>query len=155
MASAHSDRAITDLGADLWGVITRLHRLVPHRIRLPVPWAQARLLSTIEGHGETRISDLAALDHCSPPTITVQVSRLEVVGLVTRTVDPGDARAVLIGITPKGKDVLARIRADRAAFINPQLAALDPDDRQALASGLDVLRRLIEANTAPKITPIR
>jgi hypothetical protein len=97
-ASPCPDPAITDLGADLWGVSTRLHRLVPQRIRLPVPWAQARLLATIGHHGETRISDL-------------------------------------IRITPEGQRMLSRIRADRAAVIDPQLAVLDPEDRQALGPG--------------------
>ena len=155
MPSADPDPAIIDLGADLWGVVTRLNRLAPQRIRLPVPWAQARLLATIEHHGETRISNLAALDHCSPPTITTHVARLEAVGLVTRTVDPADARAVLIRITPEGQRMLSRVRADRAAAINPQLVVLDPEDRQALATGLDVLRRLIEANTARASNPTR
>jgi DNA-binding MarR family transcriptional regulator len=155
MASAGPDPAITDLGADLWGVITQLRRLVPQRIRLPMPWAQARLLATIEHHGETRISDLAVLDHCSPSTITTQVARLEAGGLVTRTVDPGDARAVLIRITPEGQRMLSRVRAGRAAIIDPHLAVLDPEDRLALAIGLDVLRRLIETNTAPATTTTR
>ena len=155
MTSAGPNPAITDLGVDLWGVITRLHRLLPQRIRLPLPWAQARLLATVEQHGETRISDLAAFNQCSPPTMTVQVGRLEAVGLVTRTVDPGDARAVLIRITPEGQRMLSRFRADRAAIIDPQLAVLDPKDRQALATGLDVLRRLIEASTARANTTTR
>ena len=42
-----------------------------------VPWAQARLLSTIDDQGEARISDLAELDHCSQPTMTTQVRRLD------------------------------------------------------------------------------
>jgi len=155
MASVGSDPVTTNLGADLWGVITRIHRLAPQRSRLPLPWAQARLLATVEQHGETRICDLAALDQCSPPTMTVQVGRLEAVGLVTRTVDPGDARAVLIRITPEGQRMLSRFRADRAAIIDPQLADLDPKDRQALATAVGVLSRLIEASTEPANTPTR
>jgi DNA-binding MarR family transcriptional regulator len=155
MPSAGPDPTVSDLGADLWGVITQLHRLVPQRIRGPLPWAQARLLATIEEHGETRISDLAALDHCSPPTITTQVARLEAMGLVTRTSDPGDARVVLIRITPEGQRMLSRVRADRTAIIDPQLAVLNPEDRQALATGLDVLRQLIETNTARANTTTR
>ena len=90
------------LGADLLAVVARLNRLASQRARIPLPFAQARLLSTIEDQGAARISDLAALDHCSQPTMTMQVRRLEDAGLVSRTVDPDDARAVLIRITPKG-----------------------------------------------------
>ena len=87
-------------------MVARLNRLATQRVRLPLPCAQARLLSTIEDQGAARISDLAALDHCSQPTMTTQVRRLEDAGLVSRTVDPDDARAVLIRITPKGVAML-------------------------------------------------
>ena len=89
---------------------------------MQLPAAQARLLSTIDAHGEARICDLAAVDHCSQPTMTTQVRRLEDAGLVTRTIDPCDARAVRIRITPEGLRTLNRVRADRAAAIEPQLA---------------------------------
>jgi DNA-binding MarR family transcriptional regulator len=132
------------LGADLLAVVARLNRLATQRIQMPLPAAQARLLSTIEAHGEARIGDLAAVDHCSQPTMTTQVRRLEEAALVTRTVDPGDARAVRIRITPEGIRTLNAVRADRAAAIEPQLALLEPADRQVLTEAVDVLRRLLE-----------
>jgi DNA-binding MarR family transcriptional regulator len=132
------------LGADLLAVVARLNRLATQRIQMPLPAAQARLLATIEAHGEARIGDLAAVDHCSQPTMTTQVRRLEDAALVTRTVDPGDARAVRIRITPEGIRMLNAVRADRAAAIEPQLALLEPADRQVLTEAVDVLRRLLE-----------
>ncbi|MGZ4512293.1 MAG: MarR family winged helix-turn-helix transcriptional regulator [Mycobacterium sp.] len=132
------------LGADLLAVVARLNRLASQRIQMPLPAAQARLLATIEAHGEARIGDLAAVDHCSQPTMTTQVRRLEDAGLVTRTVDPGDARAVRIRITPQGKRTLNAVRADRAAAIEPQLALLEPVDRQVLTDAVEVLRRLLD-----------
>lgn len=142
VASPPSDTA--DLGSELLGMVARLNRLATQRTtRLPLPWAQARLLSTIDDRGEARISDLAALDHCSQPTMTTQVRRLEDAGLVTRTVDPGDARAVLIRITPDGVRTLAEARANRAAVIGPLLAQLDPEQRQTLVAAVDVIRELL------------
>jgi DNA-binding MarR family transcriptional regulator len=132
------------LGADLLAVVARLNRLATQRIQMPLPAAQARLLATIDVNGEARIGDLAAVDHCSQPTMTTQVRRLEDAGLVTRTVDPGDARAVRIRITAKGLSTLNAVRADRAAAIEPQLAMLEPADRQVLADAVGVLRRLLE-----------
>jgi DNA-binding MarR family transcriptional regulator len=142
----------TSLGVDLLSVVARLNRLASQLIRLPLPWAQARLLSTIEDRGEARISDLAALDNCSQPTMTTQVRRLEDAGLVTRTVDPDDARAVLIRITDAGVRMLAQVRADRAAVIDPVLAELDPADREVLSAAVDVIRRMLEN---AKNTPTR
>jgi DNA-binding MarR family transcriptional regulator len=134
----------THLGVDLLGVVARLNRLATQRTRLPLPWAQARLLSTIEDRGEARISDLAGLDNCSQPTMTTQVRRLEDAGLVTRTADPGDARAVLIRITDDGVRVLAQARIDRAAVIDPLLEELDAEDREVLGKAVAVFHRILE-----------
>jgi DNA-binding MarR family transcriptional regulator len=141
--TANSERE-QGLGADLLAVVARLNRLATQRIQMPLPAAQARLLATIEAHGEARIGDLAAVDHCSQPTMTTQVRRLEDAGLVSRTVDPGDARAVRIRITADGRRTLNAVRADRAAAIAPQLAQLGPEDREVLADAVEVLRRLVD-----------
>src|SRR4051812_1941436 len=134
MASRSATPPATDstLAADLLSVVARLNRLATQRVKLQLPYAQARLLSTIEDQGAARISDLAAFDHCSQPTMTTQVRRLEDGGLVSRITDPADARAVLISITPKGREALARVRADRGAVIDPYLERLAPADRESL-----------------------
>jgi len=137
-------RTQPDLGPDLLAVVARLYRFTTQRAQIAVPPAQARMLATIEAHQESRICELAAIDHCSQPTMTSQVQRFEEAGLVTRTLDPGDARAVRIRITAKGLRTLHEARADRSAAIGPQLALLDPADRQVLANAVEVLRRLLE-----------
>ena len=140
------------LGADLLAAVARLNRLASQRARIPLPSAQGRLLSTIEDQGAARISDLATLDHCSQPTMTMQVRRLEDAGLVSRTVDPDDARAVLIRITPEGVDMLRRVRVDRGAAIDPYLERLNDADRQTLDDSVRVMRKLLEDAAAPKPT---
>jgi DNA-binding MarR family transcriptional regulator len=88
--------------------------------------------------------------------MTTQVRRLEDAGLVSRTVDPGDARAVRIRITPEGMHTLGRVRADRAAAIEPQLAKLGPVERQKLVEAVAVLRRVLEdAGPAPRTSGSR
>lgn len=140
---ASTRASTTGLGADLLDVVARLNRLATRRVRLPLPAAQARLLATIESLGEARISALAAVDHCSQPTMTTQVRRLEEAGLTTRAGDPSDARAVLIGITEDGVETLGRVRRDRADAIEPLLARLADDDRRVLADAVQVLRRFL------------
>jgi len=134
----------THLGNDLLAVVSRLNRLATQRTRLPLPYAQARLLATIEERGEARISDLAQLDHCSQPTMTTQVRRLEDAGLVTRTTDPADGCAVLIAITQHGKDTLQDARAKRTAVIDPLLAHLSDEPRRVLSDAVDVLRVVLD-----------
>jgi DNA-binding MarR family transcriptional regulator len=155
-SSATADRSAAGeagagLGADLLAVVARLNRYATQRIQMQLPAAQARLLSTIEAQGEARICDLAAVDHCSQPTMTTQVRRLEDAGLVARTADPGDARAVRIRITPEGMRTLSRVRSDRAAAIEPQLARLESGDRRTLMDAVAVLRRLLDdSGPAPR-----
>ncbi len=136
--------ADTSLAGDLLSVVARLNRLATQRVRMELPYAQARLLSTIEDQGAARISDLAAFDHCSQPTMTTQVRRLEDGGLVSRITDPADARAVLISITPNGKEVLTRVRADRGAVVDPYLERLEPVDRESLTEAVRVMRAILE-----------
>jgi DNA-binding MarR family transcriptional regulator len=152
--AAHSaaEEAGAGLGADLLAVVARLNRYATQRIQMQLPAAQARLLSTIDACRDARICDLAAVDHCSQPTMTTQVRRLEDAGLVTRTVDPGDARAVRIRITPEGARTLNRVRSDRASAIEPQLARLKAADRQTLVDAVSVLRRVLE-DSAPAQRP--
>jgi DNA-binding MarR family transcriptional regulator len=134
----------TTLAADLLAAVARLNRLATQQVRLELPYAQARLLSTIEDRGSARISDLAVLDHCSQPTMTSQVRRLEDAGLVSRTTDPADARAVLISITPDGVAMLARVRSERGAAIDPYLERLESADRQTLVDAVRVMHSLLD-----------
>ena len=145
MASRSATQPAVDssLAADLLSVVARLNRLATQRVKMQLPFAQARLLSTIEDQDAARISDLAAFDHCSQPTMTTQVRRLEDSGLVSRITDPADARAVLIIITAKGREALARVRADRGAVIDPYLERLEPADREALTEAIRVMRTIL------------
>ncbi|KKF01442.1 MarR family transcriptional regulator [Mycolicibacterium obuense] len=140
------------LGSDLLSVVARLNRMANQRVRIPLPFAQARLLSTIDDRGEARISDLAALDHCSQPTMTTQVRRLEDAGMVTRTTDPHDARAVLIRITEHGRNTLRQARADRGAAVDPYLEQLGEADRACLTEAVRVMHRLIDEATSASPT---
>lgn len=76
--------------------------------------------------------------------MTTQVRRLEDSGLVSRITDPADARAVLISITDRGREVLTRVRADRGAIIDPYLERLQGDDRDALVDAVRVMRKILD-----------
>jgi DNA-binding MarR family transcriptional regulator len=78
------------------------------------------------------------------PNMTRQVRRLEDAGLVSRTTDSADARAVLISITAKGHSVLAQDHAQRGTAIDQRLARLDDADRQTLAEAVRIMRSLLD-----------
>jgi DNA-binding MarR family transcriptional regulator len=132
------------LAADLLAVVARINRVANQRVPTRLPYSRARLLSAIKEHGPARISDLAALDYCSQPTMSTQVRLLEEAGLVSRTTDSADARAVRISITAKGHSVLAQVGADRGGMIDQRLARLDDADRQTLAEAVRIMRSLLD-----------
>lgn len=133
------------LGGEVLGVVTRLNRWATRNADLPIPPAQARLLAQIEELRTTRLGDLARADHCSQPTMTSQVQRLQERGWVDRIVDPGDGRAVLVSLSDAGRTVLADVRARRTAAVAPVIERLSGADRERLRGALDVLGVLLVA----------
>lgn len=101
-------------------------------------------LRRLDDEGPLRITDLAAAELVAQPTMTGIVRRLEQDGLVRRTPDPSDARAVRVALTDAGRDELAAVRAKRAAVLAQRLDQLDDDARAALAAALDPLDDLLK-----------
>jgi DNA-binding MarR family transcriptional regulator len=81
--------------------------------------------------------NLACALRCDPSNVTGMVDRLEERGLVERRADPADRRVKMLALTTEG----ARVRdalTDRLLAPPPELAALSPEDQEALR---DLLRR--------------
>jgi DNA-binding MarR family transcriptional regulator len=135
----------SDLGAELLGAIAKLNRWATRHADLPIPPAQARLLAQIDELGTARIGDLARADHCSQPTMTAHVQRLEERGWVDRIADPDDGRAVLISLSEHGASLLTQVRSARAGAIDPIIAGLDPDARHRLQGALRALDEVLTA----------
>lgn len=139
------------LGAELLSVIARLNRWATRQADISTPPAQGRLLAQIDELGSARIGDLARADHCSQPTMTQQVQRLEERGWVERAVDPDDGRAVLISTTAEGDRLLEQLRHARAQVLAPYLDGLSDDDRSRLADAVDALAALLAATAPPDV----
>ncbi len=133
------------LGVELLGVIARINRWATRQADLEIPPAQGRLLAQIDELGTSRIGDLARADHCSQPTMTAQVHRLEERGWVSRRTDPADARAVLISLSDEGRALLAAVRRQRAMVLGPYVAGLDAPGRARLADAVSTLAEILEA----------
>ncbi|GAA3610052.1 MarR family winged helix-turn-helix transcriptional regulator [Microlunatus ginsengisoli] len=131
-----------DLGESLISTAARVVRWAP-KGESDLSLSAARILARLSDKGSQRISDLAAAEKSSQPTITNHVKRLESAGLVGRTADPTDARAWMIDLTPRGHQRLAELRSTMGTNVEPYIAQLDEDERAALARGLAVMRRLM------------
>src|SRR5579871_261353 len=92
--------------------IARLsRRLRRHELAGLTP-TQLAALSTVERSGPLRLGDLAAAEGIAPSTLTRLVTALEDSGYLRRFADPSDARASTMAITPRGHDLLERLRSE-------------------------------------------
>jgi DNA-binding MarR family transcriptional regulator len=74
----------------------------------------------------------------------VLVQQLVVAGLVTRTPDPADRRAVRLALTPVGLKTLDEWLAAHERRLQAALRRLDKADRAAVLDALPALTRLVD-----------
>lgn len=102
--------------------------------------AQSRALRVIsKGDGPIRMGELASTLGVVPRSATGLVDALEQAGLVDRTTDPGNRRAVLVTLTGQGRDMQHQLAEARRRAGDGIFGALDPHERRTLA---DLLAKL-------------
>lgn len=104
--------------------------------------AQLSILMTLQERGPIRMTALAAHQCVRTPTITVAIRRLEKLGLVDRSDDPTDLRAVVVRITPQGHAMCCDALATRHVQFAAMLKALSPEDHLSLNKAISPLERL-------------
>lgn len=138
-----TDPQFRDLLVDLVSNAHRFTRLASTLAIDDRPRSWMRALSLLEEQGPLRISTFARLDSSSQPSATALLKKLGQEGLVSREQDPDDSRAVLVGITDKGRDWLAEGRRNLADVLTPLFTHLAPEQIALLAEGLGELRAII------------
>jgi DNA-binding MarR family transcriptional regulator len=118
-----------ELARALYAVVLRLSRL-PLDERVDKA-ALAVLYETCQ-LGMVRPSDLAAQMHLDLSTVSRHLRSLEQQGMLARSADPDDARALRIRVTTRGRDVLTRLMDHRSATIRDAIAHWSEHDRGAL-----------------------
>src|SRR5271156_1237709 len=104
--------------------------------------AQLSILVTLLDQGPIRMTDLAPHDRVRPPTTTVAIRRLEKIGLVKRSRDPSDLRAVLVDITPRGLAVHRESLTHRICALVVLLSQLSQHEVESLTKALAPLEHL-------------
>jgi DNA-binding MarR family transcriptional regulator len=126
--------------------IARLsRRLRRHELAGLTP-TQLSALATVEQQGPLRLGDVAAAEGIAPSTLTRIVTALEEYAYVKRCAVPGDARASTLAITPRGHEVLERIRHESTAMLAESLTMLRPEQIDALGRALPALEQLAEVD---------
>src|SRR5580693_3924448 len=128
-------------------VAEALYRLVSTAVQQQpreISLTSASTLATVERTGPRRITDLAAIEGVTQPSMTALVTVLERGGLVERQQDPRDQRVVLVALTAAGTDYLrSRRRAGAEAFAR-LIDKLPPDETAILLAAAPALRHLNE-----------
>lgn len=101
---------------------------------------QTRLLSLVTARGPLRVSDLASFLERSPNSVSMLVDRMVKAGLVRRTRDKKDRRAVFVSLTDKGSEAVEPTIPAAWEFVNKVLSVLSYDDQRALADSLETLK---------------
>lgn len=91
------------------------------------------LLDGVVRHGPLRVSDLSAWQGVDKSTLTIQLRRLAGRGLVQRTTDPADGRAVLVIPSAEGRQLHERVMRHSATVVAGLLADWPPGERADLA----------------------
>ena len=112
------------------------------------PAAQWRVLSLLEQAGSQRVGALATSARTTQPGMTRLLGGLERDGLVLRSPDPDDSRAIVVDITSQGSETLAAWRTEFRETLAPRFAGLSDDDWSTLTRAAEILA----AHTAPDPT---
>jgi DNA-binding MarR family transcriptional regulator len=128
------------IGKILHGLSASLIRRTPREMSLTA----LSTLATLDRSGRRRITDLAAVEGVTQPSMTSLVSALERSEFVERLTDPTDKRVVLVAITASGsRYVRARRRAGAEAFAL-LIDKLPADELKALAAASTALEHLLD-----------
>lgn len=144
---------VTELAGELQQVLSKLFSVLRRTGETKAPGAEAgadltlaqlSILLTLLDLGPIRMTELAAHERVRTPTTTVAIRRLEKLGLVKRSRDPSDLRAVLVDVTPRGLVQHREALAVRRAALAAMLSKLTVEERTTLAEALAPLTRLAD-----------
>jgi len=133
-----------DSAREILKIVPLVMRTVAAELRaageLPAP-AHFHLLTMI-GKQPRTLTELAALQGVSLPTMSNSISAMVDRGWVRRTAPTRDRRVVIVEITATGKSAVDRVGRSAEAHLADVLAPLDRAARRRLQAGLAVLRKV-------------
>jgi DNA-binding MarR family transcriptional regulator len=137
-AEAGSDEQSLASAAAVYGLVSTLLRRIPRDISL----TSLATLSTLDRAGTKRITELAALEGITQPSMTTLIAGLEKSGFVERSGDPNDRRVHMVSLTSAGRDYLRHRRQGGTEAFATLVSELPPDEAAALSAAVPALLRL-------------
>jgi MarR family 2-MHQ and catechol resistance regulon transcriptional repressor len=141
-------------GTHVWLVLMKAHRsLLRHAERShkadDLGFSEFVLLEMLLHKGPQKVNDIGRTIALTSGAITAAVDRVEQRGLVVRTFDPGDRRARVVRLTPKGETLIQRLFDIHAQAMERATSGISAAERITLVAllkklGLSAEKQLIE-----------
>jgi DNA-binding MarR family transcriptional regulator len=112
-------------------------RFLREATELPLTLSQFHLLKLMAVNGQHQVGEVADFLGVSPPAATKNIDKLERLGLVIRMPSPGDRRATLLSVSPKGRRLVKGYERLKTARVAPVLEGFEPEE-------LEQFSRLLE-----------
>lgn len=111
--------------------------------------APARLsaLSVLVFGGAMSLNELAKAEQVRPPTMSRIVDALESAGLIRRTVNQQDRRAVVLEATEKGTAILWQGRKRRVKFLARHLSRLSEPERRQINDAIKAIQKAMTTHS--------
>ena len=139
-----------DTAREILRIVPLVMRAVAAELRaageLPAP-AHFGLLSVLSAQPRN-LSELAAVQGVSLPTMSNSITAMVERGWVRRTAPEGDRRVVMIEVTAPGRSALERVGRCAEAHLADVLADVDLSSRRRLHAGLGVLRKVFASSAS-------
>ena len=122
----------------MYDLVSLFVRLTPRDLTL----TSLSTLVTLSRKGPRRITELAASEGVTQPSVTALVTSLERAGLAERRSDPADRRVVMVAITEAGSAYLRVRRQANAQALVRAMEALPAEELRALIAAVPVVEHL-------------
>lgn len=137
--------------AAVYGLLATLLRRAPRDISLTA----LATLSTLDRTGTRRITELAAIEGVTQPSMTTLIAGLERSGLVQRRGDPNDRRVSLVTLTEAGRQYIVHRRQAGTEAFAALVSELSPREAAALAAAVPALTRLRDLDNEQRDAVLR
>jgi DNA-binding MarR family transcriptional regulator len=133
------DAALRSIEREVGVLLRRVRRVIGVRARAVHPDLQPAsylLLAHLEERGPSRSSTVVDELGIDKGAVSRQITHLVELGLLERTPDPHDGRAVLLSLSDDAAARLARVRAERSERFERRLSGFTTTELSALADQL-------------------
>ena len=105
--------------------------------------SQVAMMRRLVERGPMSASDLAASEHVSQQAVAQRIEMLRPMDVLVLSPDPNDRRRKLVSLTPKGRDLLARLSESEEEWLARAISgSVGPEELPALSSAIQLLDRI-------------